>query len=221
MMTTHRTQAILFDMDGLLFDSEATLKRIWQAEADRLGFDLHDGLYADLVGVPNAICEEKLVHWFSNFPLQKFRVAWRAAREAERLEGGVPPKPGAREMLEWLASQGMPLGLATSSSRAAVQRNLQAYPDIFRFDVIVTIEDVTRPKPDPDIYHQACAKLGVEAESCVIFEDSNPGMRAAIASGARAIMIPDLARPEPEVLAGANRLYPSLTHALSQRHEWL
>jgi beta-phosphoglucomutase-like phosphatase (HAD superfamily) len=101
-----------------------------------------------------------------------------------------------------------------------VERHSRAWPELFRFSAVMTIEHVLRPKPDPDIYHQASAMLGLEASDCVIFEDSNPGMRAAIASGARAIMIPDLAIPEDEVRDGAACLYPSLVHALERRDEW-
>jgi HAD superfamily hydrolase (TIGR01509 family) len=220
MNTTQRPAAVLFDMDGLLIDSEASLKRIWQAETARLGFDLHDDLYAHLVGVPNVLCEQKLMRWFKKFPLEEFSRNWKAVREAERLAGGIPPKAGAMELVAWLHAEGVPMALATSSNRESVERHRRAWPELFRFSAVMTIELVERPKPDPDIYHRACAMLGLEASRCVIFEDSNPGMRAAIASGARAIMIPDLAIPEDEVRQGASRLYPSLVHAFESRHEW-
>jgi len=212
--------AVLFDMDGLLFDTEVTLKRIWQREAAALGFDLNDDLYAHLVGVPNVLCEEKLMHWFNGFPLQEFRTNWKAAREEERRTCPIPPKEGAPELVAWLEEQGVPMALATSSSREAVERNREAWPEVFRFSAIMTVEQVLRPKPDPDIYHRASAALGVAAADCVIFEDSNPGMRAAIASGGRAIMVPDLARPEPDVSRGASATYASLTQALERRKEW-
>ena len=220
MTKTQRPAAVLFDMDGLLLDTEVTLKRIWQREAARLGFDLDDGLYAHLVGVPNILCEQMLTHWFKNFPLDEFRRNWKAAREAERKTGAIPPKTGAMELVAWLEGQGVPMALATSSSREAVERNREAWPGLFRFSAMMTIELVERPKPDPDIYHRAGEMLGVKASDCVIFEDSNPGMRAAIASGARAIMVPDLATPDDEVRRGAARIYPSLVHALDLREEW-
>lgn len=220
MITTIRPAAVLFDMDGLLLDTEATLKRIWQREAGRLGYDLSDDLYTHLIGVPNVLCEQKLLQWFKDFPLADFRRNWKAAREEERRAGSIPPKTGAMELVEWLEWQGVPMALATSSSREAVERHREAWPGLFRFGAIMTIELVERPKPDPDIYHRAGALLGVRASDCVIFEDSNPGMRAAIASGARSIMIPDLATPDDEVRRGAARIYPSLAHALDMREEW-
>jgi len=219
-MNTKRPAAVLFDMDGLLLDTEVTLKRIWQREAAGLGFDLSDDLYVHLVGVPNVLCEEKLVQWFNNFPLDEFRRRWKAAREEERRTVGIPPKAGAFELVSWIEEQGVPMALATSSRREAVERNRAFCPELFRFASIMTVEEVERPKPDPDIYLRTCAVLGVSPGACVIFEDSNPGMRAAIASGARAIMIPDLVTPEPEVLAGAARIFPSLVSALNRREEW-
>lgn len=220
MKKAQRPAAVLFDMDGLLLDTEATLKRIWQRESARLGFDLNDSLYAHLVGVPNVLCEQKLMHWFKDFPLAEFRANWKAVREAERRACAIPPMPGAVELVTWLDGQGVPLALATSSRREMVERNREAWPALFRFASIMTIEQIERPKPDPDIYLRTCAALKVQPGDCVIFEDSNPGMRAAIASGARAMMIPDLATPEPDVREGAARIYPSLTQALASREDW-
>jgi beta-phosphoglucomutase-like phosphatase (HAD superfamily) len=120
MKKAQRPRAVLFDMDGLLFDSEAALKVRWQREAARLGFDLSDGLYAELVGVPNVLCEQKLMQWFKDFPLDEFSRGWRsAALEEERLSGGIPPKTGALELVDWLHGKGVPMALATSSSRAS------------------------------------------------------------------------------------------------------
>lgn len=220
MKKAQRPAAVLFDMDGLLIDSEVTLKRIWQDCAARLGFDLHDGLYAHLVGVPNVLCEEKLVSWFADFPLDEFRRAWKATREEQHMSGGIPLKSGALELVAWLEGQEVPLALATSSSREAVDRHRANWPELFRFSSIMTVEQVARPKPDPDIYLRTCVCLGVAPADCVIFEDSNPGMRAAIASGARAIMIPELVAPEPLVRAGAAHIYPSLNHAFESREDW-
>lgn len=219
-MKTIRPAAVLFDMDGLLLDTEATLKRIWQREAALLGYDLSDDLYAHLVGVPNVLCEEKLRQWFKDFPLDEFRANWKSVREEERRTVGVPPKAGALELVSWIEGQGVPMALATSSRREAVERNREFCPQLFRFASIMTVEEVERPKPDPDIYLRTCAALGVDPAACVIFEDSNPGMRAAIASGARAIMIPDLVTPEADVRTGAARVFPSLVHALERREEW-
>ena len=78
-MNTKRPAAVLFDMDGLLLDTEATLKRIWQREAALLGFHLDDARYAHLVGVPNVLCEQKLMQWFKDFPLDEFRRNYRGA----------------------------------------------------------------------------------------------------------------------------------------------
>lgn len=216
-----KSAAVLFDMDGLLFDTERTLKNIWQNEARLLGYDLNDTLYARLVGVPNALCEVLLTQWFPGFPLVEFRRRWKDQREQEHNVSPVPPMPGAIEIISWLHAQGILLALATSSSVHAVERNRRAFPDLFRFSAVVTIEDVARPKPAPDIYRQACQRLGVLPNSCVIFEDSNPGMRAAIASGARSVMIPDLTAPEPDVIAGAFRVYSSLPVAMDCSREWL
>ncbi len=214
-------RAVLFDMDGLLFDSEAFYKAIWQEETARLGFDLHDGLYAKLVGVPNAVCERYLTEWFPGFPLAEFQKSWRAIRDDRRAAQGIPLKAGALELVTWLAEQGVPMGLATSSSQGSVARNRSHAPELFRFSTIMTIDKVSRPKPDPQIYELTAESLAVPLSACVIFEDSNPGMRAAIASGAAAIMIPDLATPESDVLAGATNIYPSLLEAQAQHQDWL
>lgn len=212
--------AVLFDMDGLLFDTEATLKRVWQSEAAKLGFVITDEMFARCVGVPNAVCEANLVQWLKDFPIHEFQRNWRRTREAQRDSEAIPPRPGAAEMLLRLYELQVPMALATSSSQRAVERNRQAFPDMFRFSAEITIEQVQRPKPDPDIYHRASARLGLSASQCVIFEDSNTGMRAAVASGARAIMIPDLVQPDEDVAKGAFRIYASLHDALERMPEW-
>lgn len=212
--------AVLFDMDGLLFDTEATLKRVWQSEAAKLGFEITDDMFARCVGVPNAVCEAYLVQWLQDFPLEEFQRNWRQTSAAQRDSEAAPPRPGAVELIAQLEALGIPMALATSSSLRSVERNRNAYPEMFRFAAEITIEQVVRPKPDPDIYHRASARLGLRADQCVIFEDSNTGMRAAVASGARAIMIPDLVQPDADVRAGAYRVYASLNQALACMPEW-
>ncbi len=113
--------------------------------------------------------------------------------------GGAPFKPGAREILDWVGTLGIPVGLATSSRLEEVHERLG--PVAKAFTTITTRDNVRRGKPSPDIYVAAAASLGVEPSACLALEDSFAGIRSATAAGMPVLMVPDLAQPTPEMTA--------------------
>jgi HAD superfamily hydrolase (TIGR01509 family) len=208
---------VIFDMDGLLVDSERATRTIWQASTTDCGFELSDELYLTFIGLGAEEAERVLADRFGN----RFRVpAFREKRIARMREliasGGAPFKPGAREILVWVAGLGMPVGLATSSSRDEVRERLGPFADLFT--TITTRQDVRKGKPNPDIYLAAAASLAVGATECLALEDSFAGVRAAAAAGMRVLMVPDLAQPTPEIVALVAGVFVSLVdvrHALA------
>ena len=215
-MVSVTLSAVLFDMDGLLYDSEQQYQRAYDDAAVEFGYRIPMDLYRGMVGKDAA--QRKLVlqeHYGKDFPFDeifKRRIALGEEREAR---DGVPLKPGAEELLRALASRAIPRALATASRRPMTERRLQKSGIFDLFGAIVTLEDVPKMKPAPDPYLRAAELLNVPAAGCVVLEDSDVGARAALAAGMRFIIVPDLQEPAREIACQALAVVPSLHDALA------
>ncbi|GAA1956175.1 HAD family phosphatase [Catenulispora subtropica] len=188
--------AVLFDMDGLLIDSEPTW---FQAEVDMLagyGHTLGEEHYPHVLGKPLEVSTAYLLE-ITGHPVAaaEFENGIELAM-IERLRDGVPMMPGAKELLVALESAGIPLALVSASSRRIVDACLPAIgADHFRFTV--SGDDVARGKPNPDPYLKAAQLLGVDPAACVVLEDSPTGTAAGHAAGCRVVAVPHVAEVEP------------------------
>lgn len=207
-------EAVVFDMDGVMFDTEPVYKCAWQGAASELGYAIHDDLYMALIGKNNADSEKAIVEVYgAGFPLTEFRGLWRRKwRELIESEG-VPFKSGLVELLDLLGLYRIPAGVATSSDQDEVHLLLQTSGLIQRFKCIITGDLVAQGKPAPDIYLEAARQLEVEPASCVALEDSNSGALSAISAGMNTIVIPDLSEPTDEVISLSFDIVPSLAEA--------
>ena len=188
--------AVVFDMDGLLFDTERLYEQAAMAAAAELGYELDSAFHRTTVGSPWPVIRGLLLDRYgATFAAEDLREAARRIfgelAERERLL-----KPGALELLDLL---GLPRAIATTSSRATVQRHLEAHDLVGRFHHIVAHGDYARHKPAPDPFLKAAEQLGVAPELCLALEDSHNGVRAASAAGMMTIMIPDLLPPTEEI----------------------
>ena len=214
-------EAALFDMDGLLIDSEAVYIRAYQDAAAEIGAEISMDLCHAMVGVPRRECEEMIQeHYGPAFDVPAFQLCFRR-HSARHMEERVPVKPGAAELLAFLGDRGIKLGVATSAQRASVERYLGRAGLLDRFAAIATRADIERPKPHPDVYLEAARRLGVDPARCLAFEDSNIGLEAAHAAGMMAFMVPDLLAPTPESHARAVRVLPDLHAAVALLREHL
>jgi HAD superfamily hydrolase (TIGR01509 family) len=206
--------AVIFDMDGLMLDTEPLYKVAWQAAAAELGHPIDDRSYARLVGRPTGDCERELVEQFGpDFPLDQFRRRWPARWQAQVATHGIQQKPGLREFLTFLDGQGLPVAVATSSETDYTASSLRHAGLEGRFRVVVTGDEVARGKPAPDIYLEAARRLQVAPGSCVALEDSEAGILAANRAGMRALLIPDWTRPSEAAAQAAFRVLNSLSEA--------
>jgi HAD superfamily hydrolase (TIGR01509 family) len=183
--------AVIFDMDGLMVDTEPVYQAAWQQAAAELGYDLDDELYATLVGRPTLACEAIILERFgAGFPLKRFRERWPELWRSEVDRNGVQTKPGLEEILTFVESHRLPVAIATSSETEYVQVTLRRAGLTNRFAAMVTGDEISRGKPEPDIYLEAARKLGVPASRCVALEDSEAGIRAVQAAGMTGLLVP-------------------------------
>lgn len=210
----HDIRAVVFDMDGLMLDTEPLYKVAWQRASAELGFDLDDELYAKFVGRPTVECERELVAQFgSAFPLDRFRTRWAELWHAAVAAHGIQQKPGLLELLAVLEARELAIAVATSSEADYAAFSLRHAGLEGRFSVIVTGDEVARGKPAPDIYLEAARRLQRDPAQCVALEDSEAGIVSASRAGMVALLIPDWARPSVTAAQAAFRVLASLNEA--------
>ena len=192
-------KAVVFDMDGLLVDTETVIFRAMQHVAGGLGGELPFGTFKRMVGLQdaasNAIVAE---HFGEGFDLEAWVKAVRA-HSHEQMAAGVALKAGVVEILDYLGELGLPCAIATSSSLAAVQRNLGPGGLVDRFAALITKEAQSQGKPHPEPFLKAAGALGVAPQDCLALEDSHNGVRSASSAGMMTIMVPDMLDPTEEM----------------------
>ncbi|MDB5929518.1 MAG: phosphatase [Polaromonas sp.] len=208
-------EAVIFDMDGLLLNTEILARRALQLAGADLGLELTDAFFALLIGVP-ADGNRRLLfeHYGSAAPADALFAA--AARHQRTLidSGEMQLKPGVLELLDQLDQAGLPHGVATSSGRDKALHHLQRAGIAERFQAIVTRDEVARGKPHPDLFLRAAQALGMAPGSCIALEDSYNGVRAAHAAAMPVIMVPDLLPPNDEMMGKCVTIVSDL-HAVS------
>jgi HAD superfamily hydrolase (TIGR01509 family) len=206
-------------MDGTLLDTETVYFDSLVAALNACGYDDVVALCHSLVGLPGPVCEAMLRdHYGANFPLADVNQAFLVHRDA-RMQSGLPLKPGTLALLDALAAASCPMAIVTSSSRRSAERNLALAGIRQRFDTLLTLDDVTHGKPDPELYLKAAARLGVTPQNCVAVEDSNHGVTAAHTAGAITLMVPDIAPPTEATRAKCAAVLPDLNAVLAMLRE--
>lgn len=214
---------IIFDMDGVISDSEAVYLAGYLHAAELYGLPKDDMRKAvDLAtGVTDSQERRIMAETFGNLPQFDLEQTYRACREyfANVVETGqMQLKPGAKEILQYLKGQEIPVGLASSSPRRMIEKVLQRHDVLQYFDVIVSGDMVENGKPDPEIFLTCAAKLGIpeaEFDKTYVIEDSHNGIRAAYAAGMQPVMIPDQLAPNEEMQQKAAAILPSLNDLIA------
>lgn len=191
--------AVLFDMDGLLLDTERIYSRALISAARAVDFEMSEIFCHSMIGIPGTECDAMIQrHFGPSFPLAAYLKAYSSQLDV-LLKDGVPLKPGAKELIDHCAMRGTPKALATSSRRPTVESRLSQVELLDRFDAIVTRDEVERGKPSPDVFIKAASELGVDPSRCLVLEDSLNGIRAAHAAGTMPVMVPDIVGPTDEI----------------------
>ncbi len=203
-------KGVIFDMDGLMFDSERVWGTLWGPALAKFGRTVPEGLPGAACGTTGDATIAAIRRFCGDDVDAQgvFREFYRIA--AERFAQGAPKKPGLDELLAYLGERGVPLALASSSPRGIIDANLGAAGVAGCFAHIVSGSEVAHSKPAPDIFLEAARRLGTQPAQTLVLEDSFAGVRAGAAGGFVTVMVPDQHQPTDEVRALANRVCASL-----------
>lgn len=215
MKLPRQPAAVIFDMDGLLFDSERLYAQAILTAAAEVGCPMSHDIFLQLVGRSHEVNHAFLLsHYGPDYPLQTLMTTWgRHFRELAK--SGLPLKPGAVELLDLLDDLSLPRAIATSSTHATVQANLLVHSLTDRFHGVVARGDYANGKPAPDPFLKAAERLGVAPALCLALEDSHNGVRSASAAGMMAIMVPDLIPATDEMQGLCTHVVVDLHHVCS------
>jgi HAD superfamily hydrolase (TIGR01509 family) len=214
-------EAVVFDLDGVLIDSEGAWSAVRQQFVEQHGGRWHSGAELEMLGMSSPEWS-RYMHDRLGVGLAPERISDEvAATLAARYRRRVPLLPGARETVSSLAAR-WPLGLASSANRVLIELVLEQAHLGRYFVETVSSEEVARGKPAPDVYLEAARRLRIRPESCVAVEDSTNGIRAALAAAMPVVAIPNRAFPPDRdvlgrarrVLAGLGELRPDVVEAL-------
>ena len=206
---------VLFDMDGLLLDSERIARDAFVAACGELGWEADLSAYHRCIGSTYQRTREILTrHHGPDFPYDAVDARWSELYHARLASGPVPVKAGAVELLQYLSQAEIPRALVTSTRRSTAEPKLAASGLIGYFQALVCGGEAAHGKPRPDPYLAAAGLLGLEAAGCWALEDSANGVRAAVGAGCRVFQVPDLVAPDAEVRALGHEVVESLHEVL-------
>ena len=206
--------AVVFDMDGLMFDTERLARDAWRCAMADHGYALDDEVYLTAVGRTVAgACSVFMEAFGPDLPIAEIETA-KARYLRHMLEPGPPLKPGLLALLEGLEALHRPLAVASATARVEVELRLAGVGLLERFGVVVGGDEVERGKPAPDLFLLAAERLRACPADCVVLEDSEAGVEAAAAAGMAVVVVPDLVEPSPAVRAVARAVLPSLEGVL-------
>lgn len=207
--------AAIFDMDGLMFDTERFVFETWLEMMTEKGFEYNLEIYKNTVGKRKVEVEKFYLDTYgADFPYWELADLCRA-RYVERVRReGLPVKKGLYTLLKYLRENNFRLAVATSTSRETTELNLSVTDTRKYFDALVCGNEVKNGKPHPEVFLTAAERLGAKPESCIAYEDSINGIKSAHAAGCVTVMVPDMLEPTREIIPMINCLCADLEQSI-------
>lgn len=204
-------KAVIFDMDGILIDSENLVGQCWMEIAAEQHIEGMSETIRKCIGLNKNDTRQLVMDTYGpDFPYDEFATLASSRFQELVAMKGLPMKKGVREILQFLRDRKIPIGLASSTREVTVRRQMTDLGLIDFFDQIVGGDAVEHSKPNPEIYLIACGKMGFAPADCMAVEDSPNGIRAASAAGMETVMVPDLVAPDEEMMRTADHIFPDL-----------
>lgn len=201
---------VIFDLDGVIFDSETVRMTSWEILAEKYGLPDIDNVYKRTIGVTVARAREVFLEAYGeDFPVDERTEEYKKLC-VRRFPQGLPVKPGVPELLGFLQEKGIKTAVASSTFSDKLKQELDETGLTGYFTYLVGGDAVKRSKPAPDIFLKAAKVLGADRESTLVIEDSPYGIQAAHAAGLRAVMVPDLLPATEETRRLTERVLPDL-----------
>ncbi len=217
-----RFTAVVFDMDGVLIDSERVIRRAAQIAGEEFGQAMSDEFFLDLIGLPGPLVEARLLEAFGHdFPMSEYRLRFQHHYQQHVDTHGMQCKEGIPELLAALTDAGVPIAVATQTRSGHAQSALRAAGLLDFFPICATGDEVVRAKPAPDVFLLAATRLAREARHCIALEDSDVGAQAAVSAGMWTLMIPDLKPPLATTRELVHEVLPSIHAAGARVHQLL
>lgn len=191
----------IFDMDGLLLDTERVYQEQWIETAKEFGQPVIPEFPRTVSGTTGEEQRESIRRYYPEVDAYAFQKACIDTVDRRLDRQCAPEKLGAREILEYLRARGLKTAVASSSGRERILSNLRQRKLDTLFDAVVSSQEAAQGKPDPDVFLLAAKQIGCPPEACYVFEDSVNGVRAGLAAGCVTVMVPDLT-PPPENVSG-------------------
>ena len=205
----------IFDMDGVLIDTEKLYLRFWKEAAAEFGYDMRDEYVYAVRSMARKYSIPKLKSMLGeDFPTEEVRSRRSELMNAYIERVGIETKPGLFKLLNHLRDKGYRIAVATATPRERTLSYLSRIGALEFFDAVVCGDMVKTGKPAPDIYLTAANELGLAPEQCAAFEDSPNGLKAANSAGCMTIMVPDMTQPDDEVAPYIHRVFNDLEEAV-------
>ena len=213
-------QAAIFDMDGLLLDTERVCMQAFRDACDALSLPMLEEVYLGIIGCNAEGIEQVICAGYgATLDYPQLLKEWTGRYHPIIEQRAVPIKEGVIELLNWLREQSIPIAVATSSHKKQAVAKLELAGLSDYIESLSTGCEVDKGKPDPEIFLLAAQRLNVLPENCLAFEDSSNGVRSAIAAGMQVHQVPDLVKPDAQILALGHTVSDSLSDVLSSLKE--